>query len=175
MKQLIGSLEMDNCWEISDVDTKKRKKKKRKLIERLAEYDAPNLIPLSEITDIPLYDDAFHVDLPESSSQANKIPTILQNSLCEIQNSPDINDINDIHKITKANETAKTPEPDSLFQYSLFLQQKVDLLNIDGKLFYYNGKCYLPLTSTKLSQLYRQKVDTVPNRCITCKASTISY
>ncbi len=50
-------------------------------------------------------------------------------------------------------------EPDSLFGYSELLQQKVDLINVDNKLYYHSGKCYLPLNKRELIRLYRRKVD----------------
>ncbi len=50
-------------------------------------------------------------------------------------------------------------EPDSLIGYSDLLQQKVDLINVDNKLYYHSGKCYLPLNKRELIRLYRQKVD----------------
>lgn len=65
------------------------------------------------------------------------------------------------YKYTQEQEMSQpiAAEPDSLIGYSDLLQQKVDLINVDNKLYYHSGKCFLPLNKRELIRLYRQKVD----------------
>lgn len=52
--------------------------------------------------------------------------------------------------------TGKTP---SLFECEQNLLSKLNIMNINGKLFYFNNKCYDPADKDKIIMLYRDRVD----------------
>lgn len=47
----------------------------------------------------------------------------------------------------------------SLFECANLLKEKVVVICVDNRLFYFNGRCYEPLDITSLVMLYRDKVD----------------
>lgn len=47
----------------------------------------------------------------------------------------------------------------SLYECSSNLLNRVKIINIDNKLYYFNGKCYDPVGKYDIAKLYREKVD----------------
>lgn len=58
-----------------------------------------------------------------------------------------------------AQPKSTTAVPASLYEFSKLLLDKVNIINVEDKLFYYNGRCYNPLNVQKLITLYRHNVD----------------
>ncbi len=60
------------------------------------------------------------------------------------------------NKLTKQNKTKGLPP---LNQCSKNLLNKVRIININNKLYFFNGKCYDPVGKYDIAKLYREKVD----------------
>lgn len=61
--------------------------------------------------------------------------------------------------VSVATNLTKSKEPPSLFECSQNLQNKVKIINCNGKLFFFNGFCYEPADKNDIIRLYRQTVD----------------
>ena len=128
--------------------------------------------PLEE----PLIDDDFFLRLNKSSGESvssYKDNVDFSDLICEAINEradsdSEASDLSDNSEVKERNKAVPVPTSSSvvssrknpsLFECGLSLLNKVDIINVCEKLFYFNGKCYEPADKNRIIMLYRDRVD----------------
>ena len=89
------------------------------------------------------------------------INNAIQSTLDSKTLKPDLSEKSEVREktVSVATNPTKSKEPPSLFECSQNLQNKVKIINCNGKLFFFNGFCYDPADKNDIIRLYRQTVD----------------